>query len=231
MFTQHSSQVLQESGKLLGHWTQQSWKKLVWRLASILSYSSRLHLFTVESERERVLSRGTFSYLGWITADKRLINWAKVERDEFHLLWRKGNRIIFTCLHPPPSVPLTNLIPSSKEFLSCVTGGSLEGLSFVWPLFLQSYGIFGWLKKWFGLVFLKKPKPLSSTCQLNLREEPFLTIQFLLMKLPRAWLTSLTTFQMATFQNCCFVTVYDCEKFCPEILFHFHVSSYYGVTF
>jgi len=130
--------------------------------------------------------------------------WAKVKRNESHLLWRKVNRTssLASTLYRPEYIfqyLLTNLIPSSKQFLSYVTAVLLEGLSFVCPIFLQSQGIsqstFLGDSRSLGLCpfFLQSPTPLSSTCQLNLREEPLShtlqIIQFLLTHLPRRRLT------------------------------------------
>lgn len=134
----------------------------------------------------------------------------------------KSQEGVFTCLptlyarmHLPAPF---NKILGNKDCLSCVAGkihggaklsvscvpaklGSFEkvGEFFCFYIFRQS-------KVWVVPTFYKNPNPLSSTCQINLSKESFLTtpqiIRFLLRQFPRRRLRGLTEFlQIAAFQN------------------------------
>lgn len=190
-------------------------------------------------KRERMLSGGTFSYLGWITANRRLINWAKVEQSESHLLCRKGNRIIFTCLHPLQTriyfpVLLTNVIPSSKGSLSCVAGGSLEGRSFCDIYSCKVMEILGDSRNGLGPFFIRSwnPSTVLASWEKNLSWPPP-NNPVSLDTIAKDITHKLDYFSGGHLPELllCYCLWNDWEKICPEILFHFHEWSYYGVTF
>lgn len=178
-------------------------------LSESWNYSCRLHLLPVE--RDRAVWRQVWFF--GMNHHGQAVSWDKVRG--IPNIVEKSQEGMFSCLpalyarmHLPAPF---NKILGNKDCLSCVAGkihgGAKLSVSCI-PAKLGSFEkyIFRQSKEWIVPTFYKNPNPLSSTCQINLSKESFLTtpqiIWFLLTQFPRRRLRGLTEFlQIATFQN------------------------------
>lgn len=132
-----------------------------------LKVDIKLELF-IQASRiaswERGLSGGMFSYLGWITIDKRLLNWAKVRW--IPSITEKGQQN--TCLHTLQArihFPVSfNKLNTKQQGVSLLCGRKIAGgtelcVSCI-PAKSENFAkyLFGWLKKWIVPIFHKKSK-------------------------------------------------------------------------